>query len=235
MPKAVHSYQKALGINSYTCLYNGALITNKVSKALKAEHIEFDSPIPFSLCNTIFSKTKEYSEVLINVYTLNHWYATKNNNWLKKEIQGTNIIPTKIDSLETILKILNKGDKIYKISFMAEERIISNINRRLKSVYPDISVFLPKKTQLEVYSKRSRKEIAMKTISKLYKIKTLKEIIAFGDSITDLGMIKNAGLGIAMLNSPSIVKEKANLIANSNNSNGVSHSLNKIFFTSKSL
>ena len=40
-------------------------------------------------------------------------------------------------------------------------------------------------------------------------------------------MIKNAGLGVAMKNGLSVVKDEANVITKSNNDDGIAHIINK--------
>jgi hydroxymethylpyrimidine pyrophosphatase-like HAD family hydrolase len=47
------------------------------------------------------------------------------------------------------------------------------------------------------------------------------EVIAMGDSESDLAMLRWAGLGIAMRNSPDIVKKEALHVAPSNDEDGV--------------
>ena len=53
------------------------------------------------------------------------------------------------------------------------------------------------------------------------------EVIAIGDNINDIEMIKNAGLGIAMGNSCREVKQVADFVTLDNNSSGVSNALEK--------
>ncbi len=48
-----------------------------------------------------------------------------------------------------------------------------------------------------------------------------EEVIAIGDNINDISMIKNAGLGVAMGNGSPVTREVANLIAPSNDDDGV--------------
>lgn len=53
------------------------------------------------------------------------------------------------------------------------------------------------------------------------------EAVAMGDSESDLGMLRHAGLGIAMHNSPDIVKRAAIHIAPSNDDDGVAWAVRK--------
>lgn len=59
------------------------------------------------------------------------------------------------------------------------------------------------------------------------------ELIAVGDSYNDLGMIQVAGLGVAMANATEAVKRSADYVTTSNNSDGISHLLNKFILQPK--
>ena len=53
----------------------------------------------------------------------------------------------------------------------------------------------------------------------------LSKVAAIGDNFNDLKMLKTAGLGIAMANAPSIVRETADVITGSNSQAGVAKAI----------
>ena len=53
------------------------------------------------------------------------------------------------------------------------------------------------------------------------------QMICCGDGYNDLSMIEYAGLGVAMENAQSIVKEKADYITRSNDEDGVLYVINQ--------
>ena len=57
----------------------------------------------------------------------------------------------------------------------------------------------------------------------------LDEVIAIGDGINDISMLKTVGLGVAMENADIILKEYAKEITLTNNNNGVAHILKNKF------
>lgn len=57
----------------------------------------------------------------------------------------------------------------------------------------------------------------------------LDEIVAFGDEVNDIGMLRKAGLGIAMENADDIVKQSADDTTSSNDDDGVARKLEQIF------
>lgn len=72
------------------------------------------------------------------------------------------------------------------------------------------------------------KEEAIGKVCSLYNI-NIENIIAFGDDFSDIGMIELCGLGIAMGNAIDEVKEKADIIIESNDNDGIAKFLEKEF------
>ena len=69
---------------------------------------------------------------------------------------------------------------------------------------------------------------AMQFIMKMYGLEK-DEVIAIGDNYNDKGMIEFAGMGVAMGNAPEEIKAAADIITDSNNSDGVAKALEKLF------
>ena len=77
-----------------------------------------------------------------------------------------------------------------------------------------------------IINKNATKENALLTLSDYYNIST-DNIIAFGDDINDIGMLKTAGIGVAMGNASDKIKTFADYITDTNDNEGVSQWLNK--------
>ena len=58
---------------------------------------------------------------------------------------------------------------------------------------------------------------------------SLNEMVAIGDSMEDLEIIENVGLGVAMGNSPVELKQAADWITRSNSENGVEYMIKEHF------
>ncbi len=78
----------------------------------------------------------------------------------------------------------------------------------------------------EVINKESNKGLGLKALADYLNVDK-DEIIAVGDAGNDLDMIEFAGLGVAMENGHSNVKEAANYITKSNNEDGVAEVVKK--------
>lgn len=55
----------------------------------------------------------------------------------------------------------------------------------------------------------------------------MKNVMAVGDSLNDMAMIKEAGIGVAMGNAQEVVKEEADWVTATNNDDGVAKAIHK--------
>ena len=78
----------------------------------------------------------------------------------------------------------------------------------------------------EILAKGTNKWTAILNLINYYDIKP-SEVMAIGDNFNDIEMIKNAGLGVAMNNGSPVAKEVAQVIAPSNNDDGVAKVLER--------
>ena len=79
---------------------------------------------------------------------------------------------------------------------------------------------------IEIFKKDADKYQGLVKVAKMYGIKE-NEIMAFGDSMNDYPMIKNAYVGVAMGNSVDMIKEVSNYITDDNDHYGITKALKK--------
>ena len=78
----------------------------------------------------------------------------------------------------------------------------------------------------EITNKEANKWEAIKKIAEQLQIEK-EEIAVIGDNINDEEMIKNAGMGIVMGQSPNTLKSKADKITLDNDKSGVAYAIEK--------
>lgn len=86
-------------------------------------------------------------------------------------------------------------------------------------LFPELIATSSISNNIEVNSVLSSKGQALKTLCGYLKI-DMSEAIAIGDGKNDIDMIKAAGMGVAMENSPEDVLEAADMVAGNNNDGG---------------
>ena len=84
------------------------------------------------------------------------------------------------------------------------------------------------KRVLAIKARGVSKAEAIKKLAQALNI-SIKDIIAFGDEVNDMEMLRLVGLGIAMENADDVVKKAADQVAGNNDMDGVGKELDKIF------
>lgn len=241
---SVKRFSKEINSNKYFISGNGA--------------ITYDIKNNKILYENILSKTKalkiikicEENSIYYNVYTENGIIA-KNLSYNTLYYYKDNL--TKPDENRTHINIVEnvydyfeqREEKILKIMICDEHKTVFNsIVRKLKEL-SEIEVLevshmsrkIIKQGTDEIaleyfYTEVSAKDVdkwnALEEIIKLMNI-SKEEVVTIGDNVNDLKMITNAGLGVAMGESAPYVKQSADIIAPTNDEDGVAIILNKIF------
>lgn len=112
--------------------------------------------------------------------------------------------------------------KVLSFVTKEDEELEKRIRKKTIDICPNIRVIRSSPHYLEYIHKNASKLEALLRILEDLSI-NLKEIVAFGDSESDLEMIKKSGIGVAMNNASLTVKKAADYLTKSNNCDGVAH------------
>lgn len=93
---------------------------------------------------------------------------------------------------------------------------------RFNSMFPELSFHFSCKYGLDVNAKGGMKELGLLKVIEHMNHK-IEDTIAIGDGYNDIGMIKLAGIGVAMGNAPDDVKRHADLIARDVDDDAIYH------------
>ena len=187
--------------NNYTICFNGSLIVNNKEKELFSSYI--DKNIVIKIDDFILDN---------NIYWTYYLYDSR---LLRNDISN-------------IDEFVNKN-KIYKIVGISTPEVIDKIRNNLpKCILDNLEITSSELNRIEFVNKGMTKVKAIELL--LNKLDINKEnVVAIGDGDNDIDMIKYAGCGIAMSNSPEIVKENADIVTkNSNNEDGVYYVINEL-------
>src|SRR5699024_3264638 len=94
------------------------------------------------------------------------------------------------------------------------------------SHYDDLELTNSLPTNIEVNPKGVNKANALKTVCGELGI-TMENVMAAGDSLNDIKMIQESGIGVAMGNAQEAVKQVADYITDTNNQHGVGKAIDK--------
>src|SRR5690625_2912151 len=111
-----------------------------------------------------------------------------------------------------------------KIGFNSED--LDNLNeiRKELSVYDSLEITNSLPTNIEVNPVGVNKANGLQRVCKELGI-TMAEVMAVGDSLNDIKMIEQAGLGVAMGNAQDAIKEAADHMTDTNNNDGVAKAI----------
>jgi len=187
--------------NNYTICFNGSLIVNNKEKELFSSYI--DKNVVVKIDDFILDNNIDWT------------YYLYDSRLLRNDISN-------------IDEFVNKN-KIYKIVGISTHEVIDKIRNNLpKCILDNLEITSSELNRIEFVNKGMTKVKAIELL--LNKLDIDKEnVVAIGDGDNDIDMIKYVGCGIAMLNSPEIVKENADIVTKrSNNEDGVYYVINEL-------
>lgn len=242
---SIKAIAKEIGSEKYFIAGNGAIIYD-----IEKDEIIYKKFLTKQKVLEVI-KICEENSISYNVYTDKTILATSlkynvlyyhKENLKKEENKKTNISIVK--NMYEYVKDMQE-ENFLKITICDESKIVFNsILKKLKKIN-DIEILevshMSRKTIMqgteEIPIEYYYTEISLADVDKWnaidFLIKNLgikqEEVIAIGDNINDKKMIENAGLGIAMSGSTSVVTEVADDIAPANYEDGVAKILQKYY------
>jgi HAD superfamily hydrolase (TIGR01484 family) len=111
-----------------------------------------------------------------------------------------------------------------KFGYFTEEADILPEIRKTIASWGSLEITNSSLQNLEINPEGVTKAAAIRELCGLLDIE-MSQVVAMGDSLNDLAMIREAGLGVAMGNAQDTVKQEADFITLTNNQNGVAHVL----------
>jgi len=157
-----------------------------------------------------------------------HDEVTRRLLW--KRFEGTPILHyleesrTKVNDFYGSLRACSGGIENLSVMFTSQEARDEAI-LRLREIEM-IRIILPWKTDIEITSSKADKGEALLELAAGLGF-AADEVMAMGDSNNDLGMMKAAGLSVAMGNSTGEILEAADFTTQDNDHDGVAHAINR--------
>ncbi len=170
----------------------------------------------YDIRNIISYFHDNYPNIFYSVESKNDIYSSFN------DIEKCNLFFSKYVEKNTLLK-----KSVKKFLIINYENKYINIKNLQKTISNKSKILITEKGKyIQVMPRDSSKLTGIEFISKQLCI-DLKDVLAFGDDINDLEIVKNVGFGVAMGNSDMEVKKISNFITKSNEESGIYHFLLK--------
>lgn len=199
-----------LGVKGPIISYQGAFVKNVATGEVLVHR-----PVPFELALQVLAEGYK-AGVHMNVYLDDTLYVDRITEAGKRYAEQAKVEMTPVGNLINFLKY-----EPTKILYSADPALLDKLQSELRKKFKD-SLYITKSKPyyLEFMHPHATKMHGLGRMAEILGILP-QEIIAFGDSYNDIEMIEFAGLGVAMGNSPPQIQAKADLVAGTNNSDGV--------------
>jgi Cof subfamily protein (haloacid dehalogenase superfamily) len=188
-------------------VYKTLKLPEKMARKIVQRSREWDRPIVVHTSDGFLKYEKYYPE-------LEHIAENKNFCRKVKDV----LMPNVLTDLLQITVLINEDDEFNQY---LKETTGETIKIRRAGPY-----------FLNILNKKSGKLFGIKEILKKTGVKK-EELMVIGDTELDIGIIKYAGVGVAMGNASQRVKDAADYISSSNNKSGVSKAINKYILSLK--
>ena len=191
----------------YMIGYNGGMIYEN-----KDDRVIYSQGITFEEAETLFKRGLGY-DVSIRIYTSGTVYVRKTAHDLPTANLGTQKV---VSFDDRDISFLRDKDIIKCVFDLPDYDVLFRIEDDLRDVTGNMAVSYSSGRFLEFNRKGVDKGAALRILAKHLGV-PMSETMALGDNYNDLAMIKAAGLGVAVANSVSEVREAADLVSDRTN------------------
>lgn len=207
---------KLISDTDYAVVFNGALVQSTKSKNILAKNFLSVDDIKI-----LYDLSKKL-HVNIHSLTLDGCITPKTSKYTLLECKNNNMPLKEVD-----FNNVPKDTTIVKIMFIDEPEILDKAIENIpKEFYDKYTIVKSSAYFLEFINKKVTKGEGVKLLADKLNI-DMKDVICMGDHNNDVEMVDYAGLGVAMGNGTSDIKDVANFVTKTNEENGVAYAINK--------
>jgi Cof subfamily protein (haloacid dehalogenase superfamily) len=210
-----------LGLTDAIVCFNGALVMNLTNRQVEISHSYIQNDI------NILTK-------LIRMW--GYSFITSTQHGYQIESQYGHLIDQFKENgaqLELVNSFREIADPVLKTMIVGEEQELDEIERFIQPTVPHLQVVRSSEESIDVMNSKASKGAALEWLANHYQVKR-EDTISIGNYYNDVSMLTYAGIGVAVDNAPDPVKQQADIIACSNEENGVArfleeHLLRKVY------
>ena len=204
MPQAMEHLQAELDITHLPLIcYNGGLI-------IEGEEVVHSTEINLDITKALVDFCSD-TEIHSSLYHGREWYVPGMDFWANRESNNTKVVPV-LQAIEmTLEKWKSESKGAHKIMCMGKPTELDSLVAFIENNYNDeIIGYRSKPTYLEISPKSISKKTSLETLLSLqYPELGLQNVMAFGDNYNDVDMLSAVGVGVAVENAISEVKDAA--------------------------
>lgn len=225
MLRSILPQVRSIGLKGLVIAYQGSVIAEIESgKIIKFGGMEYNDVV--EICRNL-----EELNQPINIYCNDDMYTNlpEDNVYLN---EYERIVGVKAQSIEGKISDFVEKNKLFcqkvlvLVAHSEQEALYTELCRRLGESF---DVTCSAKVLVEISPLGDNKGEAVKFLAKHYGI-PIERTVAAGDNLNDLSMVKTAGMGVAVGNASSKLKEFADFVSITNNEGAVAQIIKKFGF-----
>jgi len=216
-PRSVREIYHALGLDTLAIHYNGALIHDLP----RGKHV-YHQPIDVGLAKRIVKVARRVDRnVSVSAEILDKWYTDFVDPELPTETSKI-FRPDMVGPLESFMYV-----PVTKLMLLAPPQRLQKVTDMIRRRFAgQVTVIVSDPHMIQIVHPEVDKAHALQRIAQQYGVMQCN-VMAIGDAPNDVGMLRWAGLGVAMENAWPIVHTAADVIVPSNDDNGVAYAIRK--------
>jgi Cof subfamily protein (haloacid dehalogenase superfamily) len=215
-PRSVRHIYNDLGLQTLSIHYNGAMIWDEPN-----QRVMYHQPMDCAAVRSIIDAARDmFDEVSVSCEVLDKWFTDRE---VQPYTTQTGLI-FRPDLVAPLDEFCNQP--ITKLLLLGEPMMLSRLEPILMDQFSDVSIVRSDEELIQIMDRRASKGNALKLVANFYGI-PMSEVMAIGDEINDVSMLKLAGAAVAMDNAHPSVKGIAHWVAPSNNDHGVHAALRR--------
>jgi Cof subfamily protein (haloacid dehalogenase superfamily) len=210
-PRSVRAIYEYLGLDTPTIHYNGALIRD-----IRAGLTLFHQPLPAHLVRQIIAMARRIDpRVIVSIESLDHWYTDRPDHSLQTAT-SRRFDPDHVGPFPGFLH-----QPVTKLMLLAPAQRMERIGMGVSRRFGDhVTIAVSDRDLLQIIHPSVDKSAALALIAQRMGVPPT-QVMAIGDAPNDIGMLRWAGLGVAVENAWDRVRDAADVIVPSNDHNGV--------------
>lgn len=215
-PRSVRHIYQALKLDTRQINYNGAMIWDEAKR-----EVVFHRPMEGDCVRRLIEEARSLApEVLVSCEVQDRWYTDALEQKYTTET-GRLFRPDKIIPVARMC-----AEPVTKLMLLGDPQTVSRLARVLAESHPEVSVVRSDPDLIQIMDQSVSKGSALRMVAEHYGV-PLEGVMAIGDAVNDVPMLRAAGVAVAMDNAHPEVKQVADWVAPSNNDHGVHAALAK--------
>jgi Cof subfamily protein (haloacid dehalogenase superfamily) len=215
-PRSVRHVYRQLDLDTWQINYNGALVWDEANRRA----VEHRPMAPGTVVELVRLARERHPEVLVSCEILDRWCTDRFDQTYTTET-GRLFPPDLVAPVEQFCV-----EPVTKLMLLAAPATLDQLEPALRTAALPVGVIRSDPDLIQVMDNSADKGVALRTVAEHYGV-TPDEVMAIGDALNDVPMLKAAGVAVAMDNAHPSVKAAADWVAPSNNDHGVHAALER--------